>query len=114
MIVKEPTTQTSYKRGISIVIVTYNGLTRLKPTLEHLAKQIGIDFSVELLVIDNCSTDGTGKFVIDTWKKLHNPFNLRVILEKTPGQMYARERGVNEATYRYILYCDDDNWFTKD
>jgi len=27
--------------------------------------------------------------------------------------MYARERGIKEAKYRYILYCDDDNWLNE-
>lgn len=96
--------------GVSIVIVTYNGCHKLRTTLEHLAKQEQLGFNLELLVIDNDSTDGTGQFVIDVWNSLHTPYKLRLIRECNKGQMFARQRGIEEAHYRYILFCDDDNW----
>lgn len=99
--------------GVSIVITTYNGVSRLKPTLDHLASQNEIDFDIELVVVDNCSTDNTSNLVKKYWNELGSPYNLRVLYENKPGTMYAREKGINEAIYRYILYCDDDNWFCE-
>lgn len=97
--------------GVSIVIVTFNGKNLLQPTLEHLAAQEGIDFECELLVIDNSSTDGTADFVREMWEKLGAKMPLRIITEKKQGNMYARFNGIVNANYRYLLYCDDDNWF---
>jgi hypothetical protein len=31
-----------------------------------------------------------------------------------PGLAYARRRGVMEAAYEYIVFCDDDNWLAPD
>ncbi len=100
----------SYKDGLSVVIVTYNGKSRLRETLIHLSKQQNIDFNVELLLIDNNSTDGTVTFCNELWQSLGNPFTLRPVVEEKQGTMNARRRGIEECTYRYMLYCDDDNW----
>jgi glycosyltransferase involved in cell wall biosynthesis len=96
--------------GVSIVIVTYNGRPRLEATLNHLAKQEGLDFNCELLVIDNNSQDKTAEFVQAYWAQLQSPFPLRLIKEPKAGTMYARQASIAAAHFRYILFCDDDNW----
>ncbi|MFC4721185.1 glycosyltransferase [Geojedonia litorea] len=98
--------------GVTIAIVTYNGNSRLGPTLEHLAQQEGLDFNCELLVIDNASTDGTAEFVKAFWQQLKSPYPLQVVHEARPGTMYAREAAISSAQYRYLLFCDDDNWLS--
>lgn len=100
--------------GISVVIVTYNGKDRIKNTLRHLGNQSGIDFPIELVIIDNKSTDQTTQVAEDLWSQLGSPYPLRIISEDRAGTMYARQRGIAEASYRYLLYCDDDNWFASD
>lgn len=99
--------------GVSVVIATYNGKNRLKETLFHLARQKEIKFKLEILIVDNKSTDGTAQYTSEVWNKYGNPFDLRVIMESRPGTMYAREKGIKESKYRYILYCDDDNWLCE-
>lgn len=96
--------------GVSIVIVTYNGRHKLRTTLEHLAKQEHLLINCELLVIDNNSTDDTAVFVCDKWEQLQTPYPLRVLKEPKAGTMHARQKGIEAALYRYLLFCDDDNW----
>lgn len=98
------------ENGVSIVIVTFNGAARLQPTLEHLALQKDIDFPVEVVLVNNNSTDATVQTAEDYWKANGEPFPLHIFLEPRPGTMFARKTGIEKATYRYILYCDDDNW----
>jgi len=100
--------------GVSIVVVTYNGAGRIEETLKHIAGQSGLNFDIELLVIDNCSTDDTASKAKELWKEYGKPFTLKVIAEPRQGTMYARKRGIDESSYRYILYCDDDNWLSPD
>ena len=57
----------SLKEGVSLVIVSYNGRKRLKPTLEHLARQRKIDFNFEIIVVDNNSTDSTSQKAKELW-----------------------------------------------
>ena len=102
------------KPGVSIVIVTYNGSARLLPTLTHIAQQNAVNFDIEVVLVDNNSSDGTALTCETTWQTLGNPFPLRIVKEEQPGTMYARKKGIETSNYRYILYCDDDNWLTPD
>jgi glycosyltransferase involved in cell wall biosynthesis len=99
--------------GVSVVIVCYNGKNRIKPTLDHLALQKGIDFPWEVILVDNNSNDNTAGIASDHWKQkgLNVPFI--TILEKRPGTMYARYTGIASANYRYLLFVDDDNWLSE-
>lgn len=96
--------------GVSVVIITYNGVSRIGPTLEHLAKQKEIDFEWEVLLIDNNSTDNTIGYAQEIWKQCGNICPLKIIKERKAGQMHARKKGMLNSSYRYMLYCDDDNW----
>ncbi len=66
----------------------------------------------ELIIVNNASTDNTSEvasqlcveLVIENWK---------IVEESTPGQMSARKRGVKEATFDIVIFCDDDNWLDE-
>ncbi len=97
--------------GVSVVVCCYNSSERLPKTLEHLAKQkTSENIQWEIILVDNNSTDDTGKLAIQIWSALGNPKNLSVVEEKQIGLSYARKRGIDEASYEVILFCDDDNW----
>jgi glycosyltransferase involved in cell wall biosynthesis len=101
------------KIGVSVVIVTYNGKLRLSKTFDHLRNQINIDFPWEILLVDNNSSDGTAEFVSSYWNKIEAKCELRIINEQKPGTMNARYCGIVNARYRYLLFCDDDNWLSS-
>ena len=102
-------------QGVSILISTYNGATRLSRTLESLSE---LDTStipfVELIIVDNASTDGTLEFSENKWIALGTPFPLKSITENRPGKLHAQEAGLKIASGEYILICDDDNSFYSD
>jgi glycosyltransferase involved in cell wall biosynthesis len=101
--------------GFSIVLCTYNGKSRLTPTLAHIAAlKIPSGYEVELVVIDNASVDGTEAFVKEYWVKLGAPFLLTIMTEQRPGKGYAVETGYDATNYSYILTVDDDNWLECD
>ena len=53
--------------GISIIICTRNRVDSLRQTLAHLSRcQVPEDCTVELLVVDNGSSDGTRRLVEGT------------------------------------------------
>jgi len=102
-------------KGISIIICCYNSAPRLPKTLECIAKQeTDNTFPVELLIVDNASKDITKDVALAEWRKYRSNISFSLIDEETPGQMYARRKGVQEAKYEYILFCDDDNWLQAD
>ena len=97
--------------GFSIVLCTHNGVLRLSETLQFLSilcKPGG--YALELILVDNASTDGTAEFAELTWQALGNPYTLRIMPEPRPGKGYAVETGYDSANYKYILTVDDDNW----
>jgi glycosyltransferase involved in cell wall biosynthesis len=102
----------TYKCGISIVISTYNGERKIRNTLEALAKldTTGIP-AVELIVVDNASTDQTAGSTLKIWESLGQPFPLLLLHEATPGKLNAQEKGFQHVSYAYVITCDDDNSF---
>lgn len=101
--------------GFSIVICTYNGESRLRPTFTHIAAlQIPQGAEVELILVNNASNDNTVLEAKAIWAALNNPFPLVVLDENRPGKGYAVETGYNAAQHLYILTADDDNWLQND
>ena len=98
----------SLKLGVSIVICTHNGAARLRPTLEHLRRQ-SVTVACEVILVDNASTDDTAEVVRAVWSE-HPPFPLRIIREEQLGLSHARDRGIAESTYEFVVFVDDDNW----
>jgi glycosyltransferase involved in cell wall biosynthesis len=94
------------KTAASIIICTKNRDDSLGRTLSALES---IDMPeggpVELLIVDNGSTDGTAEVV-----RSHRSeqFELRYILEPIGGQAHARNRGMAESKGEIIVFTDDD------
>ena len=98
----------------SIVICAYNAESRLPKTLEHLA-QLDYDLNeIEVILVDNASTDGTSQIARSFWKKLGEPIVLRIEREERIGKSFALWRAYDMAVGKYVLTCDDDNWLASD
>jgi glycosyltransferase involved in cell wall biosynthesis len=103
------------EKGISILICTYNGATRLPETLRHLALQsMRQGISWEIIVVDNASTDNTFELVTTEWAKYGvQNIDFTVVKEPKPGKIHALETGVQLVKYAYFIHCDDDNQLSK-
>jgi len=103
-----------YKSGISAIICCYNSAARLPRTLEHLALQnVPKSISWELIIVDNNSNDDTAEVAKNEWGKYNLDISFKVVHEPIPGLSCARNRGVKEASFVLLLFCDDDNWLDK-
>jgi glycosyltransferase involved in cell wall biosynthesis len=101
--------------GVSFIIASYNSANRIGETLRHLANQKDVDgIPIEILLVDNNSTDRTAEIATATWQNLGNPFPLRVLSHEKPGVTGARLCGFGESRHRYAIICDDDNWLAPD
>jgi glycosyltransferase involved in cell wall biosynthesis len=97
--------------SVSIIICCYNSVSRLKPTLEHIAKQqVDINITWEVIIIDNNSSDGTGEYATKIWQNLNCSVSFQIVEESNPGLSNARKKGIEVSKYNYIIFCDDDNW----
>lgn len=98
------------KKGFSIIVCCYNSSELLKDTLRSLCSLItSDDFSAEIIIIDNASTDSTSDFAQKLLNEFKCPFDFRIEYEPIQGLSYARKKGIEISAYEYILFCDDDN-----
>ncbi|NNK71935.1 MAG: glycosyltransferase family 2 protein [Flavobacteriaceae bacterium] len=101
-------------KGVSIVLCTYNGKSRLDMTLKHLALQ-KTTVPCEIIFVDNASTDGTGTYADEWWAENGSShIEYRSFNQPIPGKSYAQDLGYDKAKYEYLLVCDDDNWLKED
>jgi glycosyltransferase involved in cell wall biosynthesis len=92
----------------SLIICTYNAGKRLTDCILNLTKLELINDS-EVLVIDNCSDDGSVELLKEYAFELKFR-HFKIFREINKGLSYARIRGVSEAKGKYLLFIDDDNF----
>jgi glycosyltransferase involved in cell wall biosynthesis len=103
------------KLSISIIICCYNSTSRIPRVLEALSRlKVSNVSDIELVVVDNNSSDDLIKCVKTHWNSLGDPFELRFVVEKTQGLCFARRAGVLAARYKIGIFCDDDNLLSED
>lgn len=99
------------KEKISIVIPCYNVEKYVEKCIKSIMNQTYSE--LEVIVIDDKSTDGT----YDVLLKLKKEYNDRFILlqnEKNSGLAYTRNFGVKKATGKYIGFIDSDDYVAPD
>lgn len=102
--------------GISVIVCCYNSSERLPETIKYLAsQQVPAAVQWEVIIVDNASTDGTAAIATAEWEK-YNLTNVPFSVVKQPvaGLSHARDMGLSNARYEYLLFCDDDNWLCDD
>ena len=86
--------------NISIILCTYNEVKYIQNTIEELEKNIP---NVEIVIVDDCSTDGT----IEIIKKLNQSNKYKVVYRKKSRSLAsAFVRGVVETSGDYIGWID--------
>ena len=95
---------------ISIVVPVFNEEKTIIQILEKVNAQNNKPFPLEVLVIDDCSTDNSNiilKENSELYKKL-------IVLEKNSGKGAAVREGLLEASGDYILFQDADLEYDPD
>ena len=95
--------------GISVVICTYNGGTKLENTINHISKQEDNSLPFELIIVDNNSNDNTSKLA-KMYCQQFRIVDYSIISEAKPGKTYALTTGFKNAKFDILITCDDDNW----
>jgi GT2 family glycosyltransferase len=90
---------------VSVVIPTYNRSDKLLRLIGSIQDQIlPDDLRIEILVVDNASTDNTVGLLKETY-----PSTQVIKLDRNYMSSYAREAGINASRGKYIFIVDDDN-----
>src|SRR5712664_4095363 len=91
---------------LSVIIPTYNRREILLKTLEGYKGQTASDEILELVVVDDGSTDGTGEAVAQS--ALSSRFPIRLLRQDNRGLATVRNLGIRSAKGELILFGDDD------
>ena len=98
---------------LSVIIPVYNAEEYLKNTIESVINQsIGFE-NIELILVDDGSTDSSRDIISDYACKFSNivPF-----FSKTNHGMasYGRNAGIEKATSDYIMFLDNDDFLDEE
>ena len=95
--------------SVSIIVAAYNSEKYITKCLASIINQTFNN--IEIIVIDDGSTDETGK-LID--KVLSGDERSRVIHQDNQGVSRARNEGIALASGEYLFFCDADDWLEVD
>jgi glycosyltransferase involved in cell wall biosynthesis len=91
---------------VSIIIPTYNVEQYVEECIESVLAQSYSN--IEIIIIDDYSTDVTPKLI--------NAYSDRAIVlfnESNRGQGFSRNKGMDLAKGKYILFVDSDDWIEE-
>lgn len=95
----------------SIILSTHNRADALEKTLRSLrGVEVPPTWEVELLLIDNASTDRTPE-IISSFE--HPDMLVRGLSEPNPGKVRALNRAVSASSGKALLFTDDDVRFPE-
>ena len=93
---------------VSYIIITWNGLSFLRGLLRSMSKQLQRE-DVEVILVDNHSTDGTLDFLAQEYPALRP-----ICLPENKGVAHARNIALREAKGRYLFIVDNDICITDE
>lgn len=98
---------------MSIVVPVFNTEDYLPNVLESIVNQsVGLE-NIEVLLVDDCSTDESWNIINEYSKKYENIIGIH-LLENSHSPSKPRNIGVRNASSDYIIFQDSDDGFTED
>lgn len=97
------------KKKVSIIVPVYNGALYISRCMESLLAQTYP--IMEILLIDDGSTDGSGRLCDDFADKYSQ---VKVYHVKNAGVSAARNKGIEECSGEYVGFADVDDYLLED
>lgn len=92
-----------FTRPVSVLVPAYNERECIEATVRSL---VASDYPIEVVVIDDGSTDGTADLVEAMWIP-----NVRVVRQRNAGKPAALNNGIAHARYDIVVMMDGDTVF---
>lgn len=99
---------------ISIIVPIYNAEKNIKKCLESINEQIALESEIEVILINDGSTDNTDEIVKEYIEKHMKNKDVKYFTKKNEGVAKTRNYGLNKSTGDYILFVDSDDYISKD
>ena len=96
---------------VSVIVPVYNAQKYLPKAIRSLRKQTLSQDQIEILLIDDGSTDNSPA-LCDHYAQMYD--NVRVFHQKNAGVSSARNKGLAEAKGKYLAFLDADDWISKE
>ncbi len=93
---------TSGSPKVTVALIAHNEEKNLFGCLASLSETI-VDYPIEIVVVNNASTDGTGKII--------NDLGVLGVYEERKGYGFARQRGLDEARGKIVITGDADTLY---
>ncbi|TRX55609.1 glycosyltransferase family 2 protein [Fulvivirga sp. M361] len=101
--------------GASVIICCHNSAKRIPVVLAKLVGQVIPDgMKWEIILVDNASSDNTSEVALKLWQSHKSRIPFRIVDQPLKGLRNARDKGIEEAQYDILIFCDDDNWLKSD
>ena len=95
--------------SISLIICTRERCGQLAKSLDHLGRMVLPDNPVELIIVDNGSSDATRDVVNRFITRVR--LDVRYVFEERKGLGCARNRGIECSSSELLVFTDDDCYF---
>jgi GT2 family glycosyltransferase len=89
------------QHDLAVIVISTNEVGWLRPCLSSVFEKAG-PISLDVVVVDNASTDGTREFVETTFRRA------RVVTSENHGFGHANNRGALTCNARYVLFLNPD------
>lgn len=93
--------------NVSVIVPAYNAAGTIAETLTSLLAQTHARW--EVTVVDDGSTDGTGRIVRQFMKR---DARVRIVRQRNGGESAARNTGITNARHNWLLFLDADDWIS--
>ena len=94
---------------LSVIIPAKDQAPFIRDAMTSLTRQFDDPSVMEIIVVDDGSTDGTGELAAAFTGRLPG---LHILRNDAPtGLAAARNKGLDAATGRYIAFLDPDDWY---
>mgnify|MGYP000195971416 CR=1 FL=1 len=94
---------------LSVIVPVYNVEKYLPKCLDSILGQTFRDF--ELIIVNDGSPDNSSD-IIDAYSQKDS--RIRIVNKENGGLSSARNRGVREASGKYLAFIDSDDWIDKE
>ena len=97
---------------LSVCLITYNHQKFIKQAVDSILQQ-KVNFSWELIIADDCSTDGTREILLDYQKQYPDLIKL-ILQKKNVGAAQNWLQLITTPKSKYIAYLEGDDYWTDE